>query len=716
MKQKLITEPSHFIVAAYYSLGCWLCAAPQLAEIESSLSTVAQIIEFGMTGGKGLTPENYKPASQRVRDAAENLLETLFSDLKKISRNSTFLAIDDEANLMKKFGKEDISLENFQYFLLGESTIVGLHEAQHIHVISNGLPTVLAVFRTPFHRQHSTYFQLLPKTCSEKNGQPDAQSPGSCSVTSEKSKAETSASGEESKEQSGMVQFEFPPGINKPQCKLDAEFQPLDAMEPIPEGAGSAVGDRDSRNVWIQSSLGAFLSQPPKPEDPVSKCNSLRVFLYDMGLINRNAFGKQLIPLNTVNMDFFRQSLHFYVDRAPVKLLETVSMFYVRDGQRTAAEILNNNTKLQATSGEFCSLMCALGKAVDVESHAHWTGHWETAFLGEKVKKKSASQTKQNHYTLDGITNALWWANNQIEVAYVLPTEHSKRASKIALANGADQANGTKLLFSQTSKQLSSQSFKLPNNLLQIAETHHEPTEKEDMLVFRPRPSSPFPLDSKSRETYINESFEQLSALEEEYRRLSAAVNHPEDSTPTPDSKENLLRAPLPDSSRRLSHGPQISTFNLFTSLSPISLLVDEEVPAPPKPKPMLHSLISQLSTDSGQSNHSPKTAGSGPGTPQPLDLVVPSYTTTIITASTNTMSMMQATAIVVRSARFSPIDDNTIHPPPPRRRAGSGRRCQPFRSRLIPISRNQVHLLFFLRQSLPPANHFENSNCPAHL
>lgn len=50
-----------------------------LTEIDACLTTVAQTIEFGLTGGKNMSPSEYKPASQRVYDAAELLLSTLFS-------------------------------------------------------------------------------------------------------------------------------------------------------------------------------------------------------------------------------------------------------------------------------------------------------------------------------------------------------------------------------------------------------------------------------------------------------------------------------------------------------------------------------------------------------------------------------------------------------------------------------------------------------------
>lgn len=121
--------PSFEVVAAYSCMNVWLNAAPALAEIESCLSTVAQSIELGVTGGKEMVgkageghlvivkngsqhfkrmesivrtvgflkfwkrifvflkilkaPDQYKPASQRVRDAAEMLLHSLFTEVNE---------------------------------------------------------------------------------------------------------------------------------------------------------------------------------------------------------------------------------------------------------------------------------------------------------------------------------------------------------------------------------------------------------------------------------------------------------------------------------------------------------------------------------------------------------------------------------------------------------------------------------------------------------
>lgn len=89
------------------------------------------------------------------------------------------------------------------------------------------------------------------------------------------------------------------------------------------------------------------------------KCDSMRVFLYDLGLINRTTLGKEFVPLNSKNDRFlivlimriinckifrilFTDLMHTMIDQTPVLLNETVSIFYVKGGQRTSSAILQN--------------------------------------------------------------------------------------------------------------------------------------------------------------------------------------------------------------------------------------------------------------------------------------------------------------------------------------------------------------------------------------
>uniref|UniRef100_A0A183BS79 Rap-GAP domain-containing protein n=1 Tax=Globodera pallida TaxID=36090 RepID=A0A183BS79_GLOPA len=461
--QQLQKPPPHHsrdmhstVVAAYSCMNVWLNAAPALAEIESCLCTVAQTIELGITGGRDMAPDRYKPASQRVRDAAEMLLHSLFADA-----HDKRTAIDEFA-LVQKFG---LDLAQFRHFYIGESTILSLYEAQPVVHLSDGLPAVIAVFRTPFYEPWATTLQLLPQAkcrwqkCAgngtteyqkqqqqqqQQNGffspHSDAQSPGCTSLTGQLMAAETELNSASSGHGTSSVdetatpngqqqqqrrlsttvkQFEIPREVLLPQCKLDAQFPRL---EPVPapvaevqsqlaqirarlaQGSGAPVGDRDTRNVWLNASLGAILTKAPTPESPVAKCNSLRVFLYDMGLVNRRAFGREFTPLDNSSFDIFYDSLSVTVDQHPVRLAETVSVFYVREGQRSAEEILQNNINLRQTNPHYCRLLGQLGKPT------------------ARKAPPPTNNSPHGGYVLDGLEHYIRWKDAQVEIAFITPT------------------------------------------------------------------------------------------------------------------------------------------------------------------------------------------------------------------------------------------------------------------------------------------------------
>uniref|UniRef100_A0A914IE06 Ral GTPase-activating protein subunit alpha/beta N-terminal domain-containing protein n=1 Tax=Globodera rostochiensis TaxID=31243 RepID=A0A914IE06_GLORO len=474
------------VVAAYSCMNVWLNAAPALAEIESCLCTVAQTIELGITGGRDMAPDHYKPASQRVRDAAEMLLHSLFADA-----HDKRTAIDEFA-LVQKFG---LDLAQFRHFYIGESTILSLYEAQPVVHLSDGLPAVIAVFRTPFYEPWATTLQLLPQAkcrgqkCAgngtteyqkqqqqqHQNGffspHSNAPSPGCTSLTGQLQTTETelnsgssghgtssvdetaTPNGQQQQQQQRRLsttvkQFEIPREVLLPQCKLDAQFPRL---EPVPapvaevqsqlaqirarlaQGSGAPVGDRDTRNVWLNASLGAILTKTPTPESPVAKCNSLRVFLYDMGLVNRRAFGREFTPLDNSSFDIFYDSLSVTVDQHPVRLAETVSVFYVREGQRSAEEILQNNINLRQTNPHYCRLLGQLGKPTarkappptkSMKMPPSPRATKSGAVLVPPPPAQLAPPQQQPHggYVLDGLEHYIRWKDAQVEIAFITPT------------------------------------------------------------------------------------------------------------------------------------------------------------------------------------------------------------------------------------------------------------------------------------------------------
>ena len=133
--------------------------------------------------------------------------------------------MQDEQWLVERYGHDGVELAHFRHYLLGHETLLSLHECQPIHHLSKGLPSVLAVLRTPFQPAHAFLIQLKPKAAkdseegSEDGGQLEegggGKRNGSLPHKGSVDKSMDSLGGPEP-----IKQFEFPPGVLKPQCKL----------------------------------------------------------------------------------------------------------------------------------------------------------------------------------------------------------------------------------------------------------------------------------------------------------------------------------------------------------------------------------------------------------------------------------------------------------------------------------------------------------------
>ncbi|VDK70209.1 unnamed protein product [Litomosoides sigmodontis] len=422
------------VVAAYFSLSVWLCAIPLLLETESCLTTVAETIELGLTGGKNLPPPERKAASKRVDDAAENLLYMMFSILGHGKQDD----IMDEKKLLYKFGSQAIDTTKFRYFLIRQQTLVSIHEATELFSISKGFPSVFLVLRTPCHTAYTFFVQLRSWTTTTTDA-----------VIDDKESERLQNNVEISTSSKNTAKFfHIPPEFEKSHCKLDSVIPPLqptpdtdrviaeltDIRKRMSQGE-SCLRSSDDRNVWLREPLSKELSKFAKPTEPPTNCNAGRILLYDLGLISEESYKSgDILLLDSSNVDFYHD-LHQMVDRSPTKLLQTVRLFYVRDGQHNAMDILANAMDLKNTSNLFCILLAELGEGVEVKTHAHWTGDWTTAFSAEREPKET--EENMDNYVIDGFTHCLWWTDPHIEIAFTTPTGRVLPRKQQASANSS---------------------------------------------------------------------------------------------------------------------------------------------------------------------------------------------------------------------------------------------------------------------------------------
>lgn len=158
------------IVAAYQSLSVWLQEYPDLLQENDCINTVLQVIELGISGSKSISgsdvvyksTKELKPASMRVREAAESLLASLMNHFD-VNSSSTSL---DEISLLKRMNmcnglgnnnQENSCFKMYRFFSHESSTMLSILKE------SNSNDTVFIV-RSAFGKfSWSISSQLLPR-------------------------------------------------------------------------------------------------------------------------------------------------------------------------------------------------------------------------------------------------------------------------------------------------------------------------------------------------------------------------------------------------------------------------------------------------------------------------------------------------------------------------------------------------------------------------
>ncbi|CAI2339835.1 unnamed protein product [Caenorhabditis sp. 36 PRJEB53466] len=440
------------VVAAYNAVSVWLTASPLLAECVGVLGTVCDVIQLGVTGSKSSPDgqktrgDNAKPkaASQRVLDAAEALMYTLFC---VVGRKPG--PLKDERRLLHKYGPERINTTKFLHVLVNGDTLLSLHEASHIEDIQSNSATVLYVRRSPMQGANTGIAKLRPKPI---NYQPDVGMPPMTPMSAVSTVDGFDGGNTPNRTQpqkSIGEQFDIPPEFYKNSCRLDSAFRNLESTaetEAIAEEMkqqnsqnGRSFFDEARRHNVFERMLPEERLVTPLKE--VDKCSSIRMMLYDFGLINDKIYGSEIVLLDSSISDKFYRDLHETVDCAPARNQLTAHVFYVKEGQRNAVDILENALNVQNTCSDFCMFLANLGEGIEIGMHDTWTGHWSTAYSSER--KQFTESEGVDHYIVDGIQHALWWCDEQgsnSELAFLMPTERSVRMFKQSITSPASSS------------------------------------------------------------------------------------------------------------------------------------------------------------------------------------------------------------------------------------------------------------------------------------
>ncbi|XP_014232121.1 ral GTPase-activating protein subunit beta isoform X1 [Trichogramma pretiosum] len=452
------------IVAAFTCLTTWLTAHPQLLQDKECLATVLEVVELGVSGSKSVgkpgeavkmkDEKELKPASMRVRDAADALLTTILEQVgyfPSVCGAESLSSLLDEVSLLRhcnswaggQIAREAV-VERFRYFVADNATMLALLE-EPLGNDQDPQPTVTVLIRGPFGR-HAWTMQLrhLPRHRSvarSTNTNPGRPLPlGDVQQTPEH-----------------KPRF-FPDNVDKiPHCKVDDSIPSLEAVmnesesiknehqilhQLLDYAIASEKKSNEENAKRVESERLAECSSPKICHD----FQTARLFLSHFGFLNvessdeNNSSGLSGLTALDPTMAGFAADLE-NLDHISARTCDTVHVFYVKAGQTAPEAILANVLHESNVSSNFLEFLNTLGWPVYVSSHAGWTGHVRTSWRSTSSSSSSdAANSNGNNPSDDnaehggarynGQSQVLYWADVSSEVAFVVPTLSNSAASE----------------------------------------------------------------------------------------------------------------------------------------------------------------------------------------------------------------------------------------------------------------------------------------------
>ncbi|GLH11054.1 Uncharacterized protein GBIM_15903 [Gryllus bimaculatus] len=393
------------IVAAFQCAAVWLVAHPYLLQDKEGLTTVLEVVELGISGtksqGKPSEPikmkdeKELKPASMRVRDAAEALLTVILEQVGYFPSPcgaESLSSLLDEVSLLRHcnswIGGEvtrEMAVERFRYFVVENSTILALLE-EPLGNDQDPQPTVTVLIRGPSGR-HAWTMQLRHLPRHKSGTKYHAPNPGRPVPMSDVGVKHD------------VKHRYFPESVDRiPQCKVDKSIPSLDSF--INSEGGSAVHHHLLQVIEHQSSLEDAAGNAPNTSAPLTALDS-----------SKPGFWQDLEALDNISS----------------RTCDTVHIFYVRAGQKTPEEILSNVVSDQSVHPNFLEFLLSLGWPVNVYQHPGWTGHISTSWRVMTPPQTGSADLHPNNHggsLYNGETHVLYWADASSEIAFVVPSQH----------------------------------------------------------------------------------------------------------------------------------------------------------------------------------------------------------------------------------------------------------------------------------------------------
>ncbi|XP_050081711.1 ral GTPase-activating protein subunit beta isoform X2 [Anopheles aquasalis] len=448
------------IVAAFQCTSAWLMNHPYLLQDKECLTIVLEVVELGISGtksvGKPGEPVRYKddkelkPASMRVRDAAENMLTMILEQIDYFPNEcgkQSLSSLLDEAVLAKHSNTSgdtvgvgelppELAVKKFKYFVTENSTVLALFE-EPLGNDQDPQPTVTVLIRGPFGR-HAWTMQLRHLSRSKSGTKYHAPNPGRPVPMNDI-----------------MIRQEveykhFPDSVERiAPCIADHSIPTLDSAEQKISNQSTKQLARLLEDQLVYEKLswaetecsvdGLGHAQEASPPNVCHEFQAARLFLSHFGFLNigQNNGGGQKVdgssPLLTTldsSKPEFHQDLKM-LDKMSPRSCDTIHVFYVKASQTTESEIIANMDPENVASidGHFWQMLYTIGWPVTVQEHAGWTGFIGSSWKIPRDTKQQEPLARDgvwDEWQLNGERKVLYWADVSSEMAIVVPNRNNK--------------------------------------------------------------------------------------------------------------------------------------------------------------------------------------------------------------------------------------------------------------------------------------------------
>ena len=463
---------------------------PYLLQDKECLTIVLEVVELGISGSKSVgkpgEPVKYKdekelkPASMRVRDAAENMLTMILEQIDYFPNEcgkQSLSSLLDEVVLAKHSNTsgeyvgelpQEQAIKKFKYFVTENSTVLALFEEPlgndqdpqptvtskccgvvhcHFELLLSYFELTIGIFasflavliRGPFGR-HAWTMQLRHLSRSKSGTKYHAPNPGRPVPMNDIMMRQE------------MEYKYFPDSVDRiPPCVVDYSIPTLDSAE-------QKIGNQSTKQLarlveqqvgyeklsWAETECsvdGLGHAQEASPPSVCHEFQAARLFLSHFGFLTigqNNASGQKLdgsAPLLTTldtSKPEFCQDLRM-LDKMSPRSCDTIHVFYVKAGQSTEAEIIGNMDpeNLSSIEPHFWRMLYTIGWPVAVQEHAGWTGFIGSSWKIPRDNKPCAQQGEQKtgspeEWNLNGEKTVLYWADVSSEMAIVVPNRNNK--------------------------------------------------------------------------------------------------------------------------------------------------------------------------------------------------------------------------------------------------------------------------------------------------